>query len=335
MAKAIKEVSDKKHNVRRAFLISTIAVGILAAGAAAMAVFSASPILLAIDCAVLAVAAFTAVGSGVAINKLRDSSLVRKSKKQAKKSLEEIRELNNDKSSTYSQEYRAKVVRKFANANLTLCQRRGGTSFGVFHSSSGLSDKRATEYINNIDAYSLLRDSAKTKGQQKKYSKKIELEERKLAKIIQEEGITTNLQRWTKSYDNVVRGVSVLDRRTEIACLTSTARDEYMGIFNNSNEVTDDKALNVVVKFNDSSNMRPTMARAEDQSKLAQIKEILLKDVVESCKGKTALEVKSMFPIVLETRIINKTSTKILNNDAIEVSNLTELKQLLEPVKTK
>lgn len=334
MAKENKELTDKKHKIRRAFIISAIAVGVLTLGVGAMAMFSASPILIAIDVAVLAAAAFALVGTGVAINKLHDSSAVSNSKKTAIKTLEQIKQLNADRSSSKSQEYRAKIVRKFANANLVLSKRRGGTISGVFHSSSGIKNKKATEIINKIDAYTLLQETAKTKGEQKKYSKKIRLEEQKLSKIIEEEGVISSPYRWTKSYDNVVSGVSVLDRRTEIACLTSSARDEFAEMFKNSNEKTDVKALNIVLKFNESSNLTPTMVRAEDQTKLEELKEILLKDVVTACQSKTGLEVRSMFPITLEARIINKKTTKILNREVVTADSLTELKSLLEPERT-
>ena len=333
MAKTNREVTDKKHKVRRAFIISTIATAALTVGIGAMAIFSASPILLALDGAVLACALFTAIGTGVSINKIRDSAIVSSSKKSAKKNLEKIKALNQDKSSTYSREYRAKVVKRFANANLKLCSRRGGTSFGVFKSSCGLENENAAEILNKIDSYTLLKDTATTNGERKKFAKKLILQEQKLSKIIEEEGVSTSLQRWTKSYDNVVSGVSVLDRRTEIACLTTAAKESFATIFENSNEKTDNKAGHIIVRF--SSNIRPTMARVEDQTKINEVKEILLNDVVEACKTKTALEVRSMFPISLEAKVLNKETTKILNNQTITVNSITELKELLSPANQK
>ena len=333
MAKNTQEVTDKKHRIRRVFIISTIVCAALTIGAGAIAIYSASPILLAIDCAVLACALFTMVGTGVSINKIRDNAIVARNKKTAKKSMEQIKALNKDNSTEYSRKYRAKVVKKFANANLKLCQRRGGTSFGVFKSSCGMQHENAAAIINQIDSYTLLRDVSTTNVNRKKYSKKLELQERKLAKIAEEECITQTLQRWTKSYDNVVDGVSVLDRRTEIACLTSKAKEEFAAMFENSNEKTDERAGYVIVKFN--SNVLPTMARIEDQTKLERVKEILLKDISEACKNKTALEVRGMFPITLEAKVINKTSTKILSRNTVTANNLTELNNLLAPASQK
>ena len=328
MDKLKSEVGNKKHPVRKVFLIGTIALATLAVGIWALTAFSASPILMVIEGTIIGVAAATLIGCGVAANKIFDSTRIKQSKKVAGKSLEKIKQLNKDKSSTYTRNYRAKIIKRYANANLSLTKRQGASIFGTFHSNTGIRNEKATTLLNQIDSYTLLRDTATTKAKQKKYSKKLSLAEQKLSKIVEEEGVKTSMFKWTKSYDEALHGVSVLDRRTEIVCLSQQARDDFKALFENTYEITDNKSLNIVMHFNQASSLRPAIAKVEDQTKAEEVKRILLNDVVTACNSKTPLEIRSMFPIALETKLINKQTTKILKNSTITVHTLSELKEL-------
>lgn len=328
MDKLKKEVGNKKHYIRRAFI--AIGVGIVLAGAAvgALTAFSASPLLIVLEGAVLFAGVGLVVEGGVAVNKIYEKAKIGANKKIASSSMEEIKELNQDRSSKYTKNYRAKVVKKFANANLGLAKAQGSSVFGIFHSNSGMHSEKATQLLNEIDALTLLRDSAKTSHQERKYSKKIRLAQEKLTKITGGEILSTPYK-WSKTYDNVLPDVSVIDRRTEIYCLTQIARDAYADLFQYSNEKANNRILNCMVHFNDTASIRPTMARAEDETKVSDVKSILLKDVVEACKTKSALEIKSMFPISLETKVIDKKTTKILGHNVLTFNSVEEIKDVL------
>ena len=334
MDKLKKEVGNKKHNVRRAFIIATIVIAAAAVGVGAFAALSASPVLIAIEGAILAAGLGVGVGAGVAINKAHESVSVASSKKTASKSLKEIERLNKDKTSTYTKEYRAKVIRKYAKANLVLTRKLGATIYGVFHSNSGLTSETATGLAHQIDAYTLLEDVAPSNAQQKKYARKRKLAESKLSKLEGADGVRSAPYKWTKSYDDVLPEVSVYDRRTEISCLTETARASYEGMFESDTTPSDNKILNILVHFNNACGIKPTYARAEDQTKEEEITKLLLKDVIDACASKTSAEVKAMFPIAIESKVINKKSTKILSDTAVTYNSLTELKEKMDPSRT-
>ena len=325
MAKLKKEVGNKKHLLRRALLIAGVGVALIAAGVVATTMFSASPIVLLLEGAALLTGFGCIVGAGVALQKFVESVRVGKSKKVAKKSLKQIKTLNNDKTSKYSNNYRAKVIRKFANANLTLTKALGSTVYGVFHSNSGQKNEKATELLNQIDAYTLLRDSATSSSAQQKYSKKLKLAQEKLVKIVGDDVSITPFK-WSKTYNNVLDGVTVIDRRTEIYCLSERAKESFISVFESLDEKTDKKALNVMVRFNGISNLKPTVAKAEDQTKQEVVKSILLADVIEACNYKTPEEIRAMFPITLESKIINKDTTKILDNSAVTFATISEVR---------
>ena len=95
-------------------------------------------------------------------------------------------------------------------------------------------------------------------------------------------------------------------------------------------EKIDDKCVNVSMTFNENSGISPSIARAEDQTKASTIKDILVQDVYEACKTKNAPELRAMFPITIESKCINKKSTKLVKRDVLTIANYSELKQLAE-----
>lgn len=327
-----KELGNKAHKLRRIFIIGTIATAVLTLGVGVFAGMAAKPILLAMNACLLAGAVGITVGSGVALNKIYEQIAVKSNETKAAKALEQIKAMDKDNSSEYSQSKRVKVLRKYANANLRLAHFRGATPFGELHSTSGMG-KVATELVNKIDAYYILRDSSTSDREAKKYSKKIKLAESRLAKIT--EGEKSTKFKWTRSYENVVSGVTALDRRTEISCLTSLARDSFRMMMENNTEVVDNQCINLQVTFGNSSAIAPCVARAEDQTKASVIREILIYDIVEACKSKSPLEIKSMFPITIETKHIDKVSTKLIKKDALKISSYAELQALTQKGNTK
>ena len=330
MAKKVKkEIGNKVHIFRRIFLISSAIALVAAVGVGAFVITTASEVLVLINGALLACAGAVAITSGVAVNAIHNSREIGKNKRKAKKALSKIRELNRDASTSYSTRYRAKILRKYAEANLVLTRRLGGTMYGEFTSTCGVSSEKAARLINEIDAYSILESTATSKRQKAKYSRKIRLLESKLTRITEEEGTQSQRCKWTKSYDSVVTGAHALDRRTEISCLTTVGKTRFQQLFSGDSEITDKKAVNVYLRFSPSSGMAPTVGRAEDQTKGCQIRDILIADLYEACKGKTQVEISSMFPVTVESKVINKHTTKILRNDVMTISCYAQLQEII------
>lgn len=323
-----KEIGDKTHKLRRAFIITTIAVGVLAIGAGVFAGLAAKPLIVAMNACLLTGVVCISVGTGVALNKGQNVASEQINKQKAKKALEKIKELDKDKSSKYTQKQRAKIASKYAKANLAITKHRGATFFGEYHTTSGMG-KKGTELINKIDAYTILRDTAQTPKNSRKYEKKLKLAESALAKVSEEEGIRTSKSRWTKSYEEAYEGATILDRRTEISCLTPAGRDAFRMVMEHASEPTDNKLVHVSVKYSTDSGIAPSIARAEDQTKAKTIRDILVYDTIEACKNKTQSEIKSMFPIVIEEKIINKNSTKCVGQPTVlKIDSYSELKEL-------
>lgn len=323
-----KEIGDKSHKLRRAFIITTIGVGILAIGAGVFAGLAAKPLILAMNACLLTGVACISVGTGVALNKGQNVASEKINKHKAKKALEKIKELDKDKSSKYSQKQRAKIVKKYAKANLAITRHRGATFFGEYHTTSGMGTK-GTELINKIDAYTVLRDAAQTPTERKKYAKKLQLAESQLARVSEQEGTRTSKSRWTKSYEEAYEGATILDRRTEIACLTPAGRDAFRMVMEHANEPTDNKCVNVVVRYASGSGIAPSIARAEDQAKARTLREVLIYDTIEACKEKSQAEIKSMFPMIIEEKIINKDTTKLIGEPAVlKIDSYSELKEM-------
>lgn len=329
MAKLGKEVRNKKHNIRRAFIIGTAVVGALALGVGVFAGVSASPIVIAMECALLGVGAGLAVGTAIVINKSHESLSVASNTKTAEKTLEEIKQLDKDLTSTHSREYRAKIIRKYANANLSLARVFGSSKFGVFRSNTGISDddkaQQAAGLSAEIDALSLLRDIEPTENGKAKYSTKIQLANQKLTKLIEEEGVKMPPYKWTQTYSDVLPDVRVLDRRNEIACLTESTKTAYAGLIEESVVTANSKILDVIVRFNGASGLAPTFARAEDETQAEQIKSLLLKDVYDSLAGKSAEQIRAMFPLTIESKIVDKRTTQVLEFNADSYRSYSQL----------
>lgn len=331
MAKLGREVVNKKHRVRRAFVISAICVGVLAFVVGVIAATSASPILIAMEGAIIATAVGLGITAGIGVNKAYEKITVAKNTKNAEKSLEKIQEFNKDFSSTASKETRAKIVNKYAKANLKLAKTLGASKFGVFRSNTGIVDKSKAQQVaglsTEIDSLAILRDVEQNVKKKAKYSKKIKIANSKLSKIVEDDGLSLPPYKWTKTLNDVLPSVSVVDRRTEIACLTENTKYAYASMFAYGDVKVDSKLLDVVVNFNSASGMASTYARAEDQSKAEDIKKLMLKDVCDSCKAKTPAQIRAMFPLSIESKIISKKTTEILSSTPETYMSFSELEE--------
>ena len=137
-----REIDSKVHKLRRAFIISAISVGLLTLGVGIFAGITSKPVLLAVNCCLLAGAIGLTVGLGVAVNKLSDLASAKINSSIADKALQQIKEFDKDKTSIHSQAKRKRALIKYAKANLRLTKIYGATPFGELHATSGISNEK-------------------------------------------------------------------------------------------------------------------------------------------------------------------------------------------------
>ena len=150
MEKLGKEVENKRHRVRFGFIVSAIVVGTVAVAVGVVAATSASPILWAMEGAILATGTGLAITGGILVNKAHEKVVVETNTSKAEKALEKIESLNKDYSSTVSIDARAKIIKKYANANLKLAKTLGASKFGVFRSNTGIVDKNKAQTSRSL-----------------------------------------------------------------------------------------------------------------------------------------------------------------------------------------
>ena len=314
-----KETSPVVHRLRRIFGIT---VGVLLATTIAGVVFitTATVPSIVVANACLGVAGLTTVsGTGLAIGTIVSHNKLKKSRKKSRKLLKEISEIDSGKKKASSR-HRVKIVNKFAKIQLKLCQISKTPLNGIFHSVSHMRTHKGTQAVNELDARTILDKTSGGKSNSKKISK--------LKNLIATESSKTASCKWTKSYENVVKGVPVYDRRTEISCMNNDSVTMFKSLAN-SLAPTDELGSNVIVTFKDDSKYPSTYARIADKSKASAVTEILLLDVKKTCEGMTKAEMDRVFPIIVEKRKINKNNSKIVE-DTEQINNLTELDNYIQ-----
>ncbi len=329
-----KEIIGKKSIIKRVVLAVAGTVALVAGGGIVIAGFAgvSMSLLFALEVSMAGVAAGIVAGGIVGGISARTALKVRSNKKKAVAALDEIRQLNSDKTSNVSEEKRAKICQKYAKANLYLTKKRGGSIFGELHSNSGASTMTQTQIMNEIDAYTILQEAATSKRQKTKYANIISGLDSKLCKMRANEGAGSSYLKWTQSFDHVIEGVSVFDRRTEIVCMTKNARESFIELAGTPSTKSTKVGAHISVKYGPASGMRKTFINIEDTSKVEQSKEILVRDVLEYLKGKTNLEIKGIFPITLEVKTIDRQSAKSQVYKTLVFNNHKELKESLEIV---
>lgn len=322
MSKTQKEIPDKKHKIRRAFLGIAIGIGLVVAGAAGYVAISGATLYSVVEIAAMALGVGALVGGGVGMVAFATARSIAKNKKIATQSLNKIREYDRDKSSKVSERERAKVCRKYANANLRLCKLTNGTIYGLFKSLSGASEQE-TKILNEIEQYSILEQAAKNSRQQKKYAHKKEVLQGRLTTR------ETKGRPWTQVYNDVADGVQVFDRRTEICCKNEDTKMEFIEKFGSPKGKSSKVGCIITMNFDEESSSNASYIATEEIEKTNLAKQLLIKDILEYFEDKTDIEVRSHFPITLETKKIDKDSTKVLKQELKTYYNLTELKSEL------
>lgn len=304
-----REVKPVVHKLRRVF---GVAVGILAVTAIAGIVFAstaaAAPAAIIANAVVAATSLAVVGGTGLAIGTISGNISLSKNRKKSRKMLKKISEFDKGKKKANVRR-KAKIVKKYAKLQLKLCKISRTPLTGVFHSVSHMRSYKGTQIVNEIDALTLLAKTESNARKVKSINKKIA---KKKTLLFAEKGITP-AYKWTESYDNVVDGVSVYDRRTEIACMNPETVTKFKSIAS-AIKPTDELGVNVIVNFSKASKLPSTYARIADKTKTNEVIEILLNDIKNTCLGMTVDEINNMFPIYVEERKINKNNTKIKEN---------------------
>ncbi len=327
MARSEKEVGTKIHKLRRILVAGIVILGLAVAGVACYVLFANSVALAVANGLLVGCGATLVTGSCVGIHKLMEGARVSMHKRRAGKALTKIKELDKDVSTKYSSKYRAKILKKYAKAGLALSKIQGATIFGELTTTSGVQNHRGAELVTKIDAYNILMGATTSTRKQKKYSKKIKSLNEDLLKIATKEGVSDKKQRWTRTYDSVVDGVSAVDRRTEIVCLTDYAKRMFQ-VLTSAPDSTSSTWANIYMRFNQGSNISPCFARIEDATKVEDVKKIFMHDLYEACQTKSEYERALMFPVVIESKQLNAKNAKATKKgDTFVINSFSELEK--------
>lgn len=326
MARNQKEV-NKKHPFRTvskvllivgvvSFIGSCITFGVSAA------VGVAAPLA---EVGVLIGGISTIIGSAVGITGSLSMARNARSKKESYKNLQKISIADKDKSESLDLDQRVKIVKKYANANLRLCNSLGGPFVGTFRSFSDFRQYKDIENFNRIENLTLLRDVSTKQSDKKKYQKQIDKYSKKLK--LAQEGLKLNGQNvWTKIYKDFVEDVAITDRRIEVRTLSSDAKDKFIAVADKMQEPTENSLGGAIsLGFNGKVGaITSTYARVSNNAYLNSVRNIMFDDVINYCKENPECENK-IFPMNVTMIRFNKDSRPLKDIDCV-----TSLKELLE-----
>ena len=312
-----KETGNKKHKVRRTFIVTAIVTALAVIGGVVTTAFLPTPLLLLSEACFLTAGVTAVVGTGVGINAIYSSRSVAHNRKQSIKSLQQIAEGD----LSLSREQRVKIAKKYANANLRLCSLIGCPLCGKFHSVSGMDTTARTEAFNALENLELLQALETTEKGRKKWEPKIAQKR----KIVASACMKSVPHRWTRSYDDFIDGVSIYDRRTEIGCLSPKTGEEFERLVELMPN-TDELGATVSLTFKPTCRTQQTYARVADPTLAPEVARLMLQDVLLACDGKTPAEIETMFPFVLRTHTIDKKSSTIKNVTPQVIRSLDQLK---------
>ena len=321
MAKKQTIIPTKKHKIRTAVLGTAIGIVVALALTGATMVFT-SIFPIAIEYAGIVLGVGAALGAGIGVIAGITAIRIMKNIRAANKALNKIREYSKDTSSKISTAKRVKACTKYAKANLKLCKLLGGTIYGSLRSQAG-NDKENT-IMHQIDQLSILEKTAKRTKTAKKYSKKKE----NLINMLS--GESPYRKTGTRFYENVVDGVTIYDRRTEISCMSLDAKQKFLEEFNEPNGKSSKEGYRVSISFPSYSSASQIYANIEDVNKKVIAEKILLQDVINACYGKSEDDVKTFFPITLERMSLKRDTATASMEKSTSFNSLDEVKQAVE-----
>lgn len=320
-----KQIGNKKHKARRAFVASAITTGTLALAGIGVTIFLVAPSLVVSSVALVLAGVGAVTGVGVGISFAHTYARDKRYKKTGLDTLKTIAEASVDKTKNYSTRQKYKIATKYAKTNLKMCTTLGGTLTGKFRCVSDFSKDSQVETYNVIENMELLNQIKVAKNHHRVTSKTQKAE----AKIKKKKALLPSLvkapQRWKRTYDDFIEGVSIADHRTEIACLSETALDQFKQL-SESIVPSTEVGGSVIVSFPEQSNnkIKQTFARIEDVNMLDAVKKLMVDDVLTACDTKSASEIASLFPITVREVVYNKKSVG-RTRDAFTINSYEEL----------
>lgn len=315
-----RETGNKKHKVRMTFIVTAIVTAVATIGGVIATAALGAPLMVLSELCFGVAGLSAVIGTSVGIHRLHEARVTSGSKKASMKNLQKIAE--NDPSLTKDQ--RIKIVKKFAKSNLKLCKILGCPLCGKFHSVAGMGHAKKTEALNALENLELLQSLETTQNGRKKWDAKIKSKSVLVAKNCLKSGVN----RWSKTYDNFIDGISIYDRRTEIGCLTTKTSAEFerlASIVPNTDEI----GASVSISFFKNGRVPNTYARVADPTLVHDVAKIMLKDVYYACEGKSAQEIEAMFPFSIRTHTINKKTSDIENANSKFINTYADLENEL------
>ena len=316
MSNRNKEIG-KKHLLRRIFIISSIVTALSVVALIGVTALLPTPSMILSGVALIVATLSASIAVGVGINALQAEISYQKAKKNSINNMNKIAENNKSKTAVYTAQQKKKIVKKIAKSNLKLCKRKGSPVIGRYMSLSDFETAKENEASNIIDNLELLKSIQKNEKGRNKIEAKISKK-----KSITSTNIRPNAQRWTKNYDDFISGVNILDRRTEIVCLNKDASIKFQELVKNQN-VSKDLGGAVVVSIGN-SDVKQAYARVADKDLLPKTADILISDVLETCKN-GGLEANKMFPVKIFTYSFDKNAKSELISNPQVFSTLAEL----------
>lgn len=319
-----KQIGNKKNKLRRAFIVSAIVTAVSAGVGIAVTAFLAAPSLVLSSIGFVLAGVGVATGVGIGVSFIYTNTRNNHNRKESLNNLQKIAQASQDKTINIPLKQRFKIATKYAKTNLKMCTTLGGTLAGKFRCVSDFTRDADVEAYNVIENAQLLKDIIIAKNNHKLTSGSQKLE----AKIKKKKSLLPSLakapQRWKRTYNDFIEGVEIVDHRTEIACLTADTLGEFKKI---SSTIVPSTSVggSVIVSFAEQNNkIKQTFARIEDTNKLGAVQQLMINDVLKACNGKSASEINSLFPIVVQQVVYNNKSVST-TKDTVEFRSMSDL----------
>lgn len=315
-----KEVGNKKHILTRIIVGALLVVGAGAISLASVFAFTTGIYITFAELA-LVIAAGTTVG-GVAMMAKGVKGLI-SDKINKEVSINSINQIANiDRNNLQmEQSSRAKLIKKYAKANLKLCKSKGCPFVGKFKAQSDFSKDKEIEAFNDIENYEILKNLSTSTSQQKKYAKKINKIKSNIPSI--EDMKLDKRKYWTKSYDNVVNNMKVYDRRLEIKSLSTDTVTKFAKM----TDVMDlpekgDMGGFINVSYSTKSGERPTYVKIANTKYLPTMKDLMINDVIKYCENNE--DATKLFPLSID--VCEYDSKTRVQHSTVIYDSLEELK---------
>ena len=207
------------------------------------------------------------------------------------KNLNIIAQNDRDADTSLTEKAKAKIVQKYANANIKLAKILGCPFVGRFLHISGLKKDSQNEAFNICENLHIEAGLSTSKRRTGKIERTIEKYSRKKS-LRGTEPKTAHV--WTKTYTNFVKDVPIPDRRIEVNSLSESTVEKFKALAEEM-PLTKDVGGCVQIFFGKSKE-KQSYIRVADASYLDKSLELLLEDVKTACDENPAYR-NQLFPL--------------------------------------